>query len=288
MWASSSASRMVCGVIVVCPRTPHGRRDAARPAPAGSSGAASTPPRPFLSLPSPSPARRRAVRTIARFSDRAPDGWYHRGMPNALEHAAGNPTTDDAPLPDQPFTAPLEAVLVSADRPVPARRIAEILGLLPEGADPRQASRAENTIRAGVDALNAEYARSDRAFRVEALAGGYRLMTLPQHAGVVSRYHGARASSRLSRAALETLAVIAYRQPVTRAEVEAIRGVACGEVLRTLLERRLIAITGRAEELGRPMLYGTSKQFLDAFGLASIKDLPTVAELNFDGTGGEA
>ena len=79
---------------------------------------------------------------------------------------------------------------------------------------------------------------------------------------------------RLSKPALETLAIIAYRQPVTRAELEAIRGVACGEVVRTLMERRLVKITGRAEELGRPMLYGTTRQFLDTFGLASVKDLP--------------
>src|SRR5690606_19235294 len=87
--------------------------------------------------------------------------------------------------------------------------------------------------------------------------------------------HGLKESHSLSRAAIETLSIIAYRQPVTRATLEAIRGVACGEVLRSLLEKRLIDITGRAEELGRPMLYGTSRRFLEVFGLASIKDLPT-------------
>ncbi|MCW5775102.1 MAG: SMC-Scp complex subunit ScpB [Phycisphaeraceae bacterium] len=207
-------------------------------------------------------------------------------MPKAVEHEAGNPATVVPAEVAEALTAPLEAVLLSVDRPVPASRLAEVLGVVPDGAGAREALRSEGVIRSGVEALNAEYERSGRAFRIESVAGGYRLMTLPRHAGVVSRFHGSRASSRLSRAALETLAVIAYRQPVTRAEVEAIRGVACGEVLRTLLERRLIAITGRAEELGRPMLYGTSRQFLDAFGLASIKDLPTVAELNFDGSGG--
>lgn len=214
--------------------------------------------------------------------------WYDRTMPNAVEHETGNPTADAPAAAGQALAAPLEAVLMSADRPVPGRRLAEALALVGEGAEPREVSRAESVVRACVESLNAEYERSARAFRIESVAGGYRFMTLPEHAGVVSRFHGARASSRLSRAALETLAVIAYRQPVTRAEVEAIRGVACGEVLRTLLERRLIAITGRAEELGRPMLYGTSRQFLDSFGLSSIKDLPTVAELNFDGAGGGA
>ena len=81
------------------------------------------------------------------------------------------------------------------------------------------------------------------------------------------------------RAAVETLAIIAYKQPITRAQLEAIRGVSCGEVIKSLMDRRIITIKGRAEELGRPMLYGTTRQFLDHFGLASIKDLPTVQEL---------
>jgi segregation and condensation protein B len=85
--------------------------------------------------------------------------------------------------------------------------------------------------------------------------------------------------SRLTPAALETLAIIAYRQPVLRADLEAIRGVACGEVLRGLLERRLVRIVGRAEELGRPMLYGTTKEFLQIFGLGSLKDLPKSEDL---------
>ena len=92
-------------------------------------------------------------------------------------------------------------------------------------------------------------------------------------------------SGRLSRAALETLSIIAYRQPVTRASLEAIRGVACGEILRALLERRLVMIKGRAEELGRPMLYGTTKHFLDVFGLSSLKDLPKPEEFGIDNPG---
>ena len=121
--------------------------------------------------------------------------------------------------------------------------------------------------------------REGRAFRIEPVSGGFRLMTRPEHAPVIAAMHRARASTRLSRASLETLAIIAYRQPMTRAELESIRGVACGEVLRSLLDRRMIKIAGRAEELGRPMLYGTTPQFLDAFGLASIKDLPKPEEL---------
>jgi segregation and condensation protein B len=95
----------------------------------------------------------------------------------------------------------------------------------------------------------------------------------------MARLHQQRQQSRLSQAALETLAIIAYRQPVMRAEIEAIRGVACGEVLRGLLERRMIRVTGRAEELGRPMLYGTTKEFLRLFGVAGLGDLPDVQGL---------
>src|SRR6185295_17703128 len=120
---------------------------------------------------------------------------------------------------------------------------------------------------------------SGRAFRVESVAGGYRILTLPEFAPVVAAFHKARASNRLSKAAVESLAIVAYRQPVTRAQLEAIRGVACGEVLKSLMDRRLVTIKGRAEELGRPILYGTTKEFLDTFGLDSIKSLPSAAEL---------
>jgi segregation and condensation protein B len=127
--------------------------------------------------------------------------------------------------------------------------------------------------------LNEAYAATGRSFRIEQVAGGFRVMTLPAPAGVVAALHGQRTSARLTKAAIETLAIIAYKQPITRAQLEAIRGVACGEVLRSLMDRRLITVKGRAEELGRPILYGTTRQFLDHFGLASITDLPTMTEL---------
>lgn len=175
--------------------------------------------------------------------------------------------------------AAVEAILVSVDRPIPAAKVAEPLGPLlqetPGVATPVGAAEVE----AAIERLNEAYDRDGRAFRIEPISGGYRLMTRPEHAPVIAAMHRARASTRLSRPALETLAIIAYRQPMTRAELEAIRGVACGEVLRSLLDRKMIKITGRAEELGRPMLYGTTPQFLDAFGLAAIKDLPKPEEL---------
>ncbi len=186
----------------------------------------------------------------------------------------------------------IEAVLFTTDRPVSARRLGEALGLIeppireapvPEVVVPararRDASDAERMIADSVATLNREYGATGRVFRIETVSGGYRVVTLPEMAGVLAAFHRSTASSRLSRAAIETLSIIAYRQPVTRAQLEAIRGVACGEVLRSLLERRLITIKGRAEELGRPMLYGTTREFLDSFGLASLKDLPTPAEI---------
>ena len=161
----------------------------------------------------------------------------------------------------------MEAIALTLDKPVSAQALAEGLSCTP--AD----------VRAAAARLNEAYAAGGRTFRLELLAGGYRLMTLPEMAPALAAFHKARSSSKLTRAGVETLAIIAYRQPVTRAELEAIRGVACGEVLKTLMERRLVTITGRAEELGRPMLYGTTRQFLELFGLASVKDLPSPEEL---------
>jgi segregation and condensation protein B len=169
----------------------------------------------------------------------------------------------------------VEAVLLTADRPVSAARLGEALGL---GADEQGKGKKPGAVQQAVDSLNKTYEATGRSFRIESVAGGYRVMTLPEHARVLAAFHGGRATSRLSRAAVETLAIIAYKQPITRATLESVRGVACGEVLRSLLERRLVTITGRAEELGRPILYGTSREFLDVFGLASLKDLPSVAE----------
>lgn len=169
--------------------------------------------------------------------------------------------------------APVEAMLVSADRPLKPAALVDALS----AHLGRQLSAG--LIEQAVGLLNAQYDEHGRAFRIEHVSGGYRLMTRAEHAPVVAAMHRSRATSRLSKPALETLAIIAYRQPITRAELEAIRGVACGEVVRTLMDRRLVKITGRAEELGRPMLYGTTRQFLDTFGLASVKDLPKPEEL---------
>jgi segregation and condensation protein B len=172
---------------------------------------------------------------------------------------------------DQPLAARVEAVLLSADRPLTENRLADLLGISGKGT--------AASIRAAVDDLNQQYQASGRCFRIDRLANGWQILTLPEFGPLVAQFHREREDSRLSQAALETLSIIAYRQPVLRAEIEAIRGVAAGDVLRGLLERRLVKIVGRAEELGRPMLYGTTSEFLRIFGLANLDDLPDVAGL---------
>jgi len=161
----------------------------------------------------------------------------------------------------------IEAILLASDRAVTAGRIAEALSITADEGGAR-------VVHDAVARLNTSYKQTGRSFRIEKVAGGYRAVTTSDFADAIAAFQAGKAQRRLSRAALEALSIIAYRQPVTRAEVEAIRGVACGEVLRSLLERRFIAITGRAEEVGRPMLYGTTKRFLEVFGIASVRDLP--------------
>jgi segregation and condensation protein B len=159
--------------------------------------------------------------------------------------------------------AMLEAMLFSTHHPLTAGRLAELLDL--ESIKP---------IRGAIKQLNAQYEQWDRSFRIEQVAGGYQLLTLPQFGDALKKLHQKEADAKLTKAALETLAIIAYKQPILRADVEAIRGVACGETIRSLMEKHLVKIAGRAEEPGRPILYGTTKRFLELFGLNSLKDLP--------------
>ena len=162
-----------------------------------------------------------------------------------------------------PRLARLEAVLLLSDQPLGSRKIAELADL----ADGTEA-------RTLVGALNRLYDAEGCAFHVVEVAGGFHLMSRPQFAPWLKRLQTSPVEVRLSAPAIETLAVVAYRQPVLRAEVEAIRGVQCGEILRQLMERDLIRIAGRSEELGRPFLYGTTKRFLQVFGLRHLDELP--------------
>lgn len=127
--------------------------------------------------------------------------------------------------------------------------------------------------------LEVYYASPDRTFQLQFTGGGYRLLTKPEYYPTLAKHFKHQSGRRLSTAALETLSVIAYRQPVSRPDVEAIRGVGCDYTISKLLERELIAIVGRDPGPGRPLLYGTSPQFMDYFGLGGLSDLPKLREL---------
>jgi len=157
----------------------------------------------------------------------------------------------------------LEALLLSTHHPLTAGKLAELLDL-----------GATKPIRAAIKSLNEQYESTGRSFRIEQVAGGYQLLTLPEFGDALKKFHQREIDAKLTKAALETLAIVAYKQPILRVDVEAIRGVACGETIRNLMEKHLVKIAGRAEEPGRPILYGTTKRFLELFGLNSLKDLP--------------
>ena len=190
-------------------------------------------------------------------------------VPSTFEQMAES-AEQAVPCADLPLEQRIEALLMVADRPMTDARIAEVLSV----QDPKGTK-----VREAVDALNARYAADGRTFRIERLAGGNQVMTLPAFGPVVARLRGVREQGRLTQAALETLAIIAYRQPILRADLESIRGVACGEVLRSLMDRRLVKIVGRADEVGRPMLYGTTSEFLRQFGIGKLDELPNAKDL---------
>lgn len=127
--------------------------------------------------------------------------------------------------------------------------------------------------------LQAEYRESGRGLQLVEVAGGYQLTTRPENAPWIRQLQTVRMATRLSRAALETLSIVAYRQPVTTPEIETVRGVDCTGVLKTLLERRLVKIVGRKEAVGKPLLYGTTQEFLQYFGLRDLSELPPLKDL---------
>ena len=167
-----------------------------------------------------------------------------------------------------PLSQLLEAAFFAANRPL---TLDELEGLEPEAAP------AE--IRTALEQLREHYDFGGHAIEVVEIGGGFQILTRPVFAAAVERAHAMRRQPRLSAATLETLATIAYRQPVGRAEIEDIRGVNSGGVLRTLQERDLIEVIGRSEALGRPMLYGTTSLFLELLGLNDLADLPRAEEL---------
>lgn len=157
----------------------------------------------------------------------------------------------------------LEALLMVVNEPIAIRQLASLAGY----PDP-------TAVRTAVGELNQVYDQQARAYRIEEVAGGLQLLTRKQFATWIRRGSHVPGEQILSPGMLETLSIVAYRQPVVRAEIESIRGVGCDEVLRQLIQRDLIRISGREEDLGRPFLYETTKTFLRVFGLQSIEHLP--------------
>ena len=161
----------------------------------------------------------------------------------------------------------LEAIIYAADEPATFDQIANAVG------------EEKPAVRAALDEMIAAYASEDRGMEIRAVAGGYKFYTKPQHHDVVRRFiKSLRPPLRLTMPALETLAVIAYRQPVTGPEIQEIRGVNVSGVIKTLLEKRLIMTAGRKAVMGRPILYRTSKEFLMRFGLSDLEELPSLKE----------
>jgi segregation and condensation protein B len=181
---------------------------------------------------------------------------------SAAETAGSSELSRDARL------ARVEASLFAADEPLTPRRLAA-------AADLADAGEARRLVRR----LQLFYDQDGSAFQVEEIAGGFQLLTQPPFHPWLTRLRRTGNDLRLSPAARETLAIIAYRQPIMRADVEAVRGVQCGDVLQLLMERGLVRIAGRDESLGRPILYGTTKKFLQVFGLKSLRDLPQAQQL---------
>jgi len=163
----------------------------------------------------------------------------------------------------------IEALLFSTDAPLTPQRLKALLG---DEADGKR-------IREAVEELNGEYEAQDRAFAIVEFGGGWQLASRPEYMPLIQKLYKGRRYVRLSRAALEVLAIVAYRQPVTRMEIEEVRGVQVSGVLQTLTERNLVTVVGRSDAVGNPILYGTTREFLNHMGLKGLHQLPSLPEL---------
>ncbi len=162
----------------------------------------------------------------------------------------------------------LEAVLFASEKPLSTEELREAF----------EESISVKEINEALEILKTDYQSQGRGFQLVEIAGGFQIVTDPRFAGYLKRFYQEREKKKLSQATLETLSIIAYRQPVTRADMEFIRGVNVDGALKTLVEKDLVKIVGRKEVPGRPMLYGTTDRFLEHFGLNSVKDLPALPE----------
>ncbi|MCS7229198.1 MAG: SMC-Scp complex subunit ScpB [Candidatus Kryptonium sp.] len=174
----------------------------------------------------------------------------------------------------------VEAIIFASDTPLSLKQIKDIINepqrKIPSNSDSKI---SEDDIKKIIASLNQEYSERGSAFRIIEIAEGYQFATLPEFAKWVGRLFKEKSKKKLSQPALETLAIIAYKQPISKPEIEAIRGVNVDHIIKTLLEKRLITIVGRAETLGRPLLYGTTKEFLKYFGLKNLSELPKPSEI---------
>jgi len=175
--------------------------------------------------------------------------------------------TQEPVLPAAEVRAVLEALVFASPQPVTPREIARVMGGVPR-----------EVWQVALEELKADYARDGRGLQLVEIAGGWQITTRPEYNDWVREMLDPKSPTRLSIQALETLAVIAYKQPVTLPEIIELRGVKSGGVIKTLLEKRLIRITGRKPVVGRPMLYGTTKEFLLHFGLRDLAELPRIEE----------
>ena len=162
----------------------------------------------------------------------------------------------------------IESLIFAAEEPITLRKLVDIIGDI----DSAQVLEA-------IAWLKNDYETQGRSFQIEEIAGGYQLFTKPEYYEWIAKLRKKSGETKLSQAALETLAIIAYKQPILRADVESIRGVQSGQIIRLLMEKDLVKVVGRDEALGHPLLYGTTKRFLEYFGLKDLKDLPNIEEL---------
>lgn len=175
----------------------------------------------------------------------------------------------ELPEEKQVYVGVVESLLFSSDTPLTISKIREILPDL-----------SPQDIKSIIDYLNDQYRSGRHSFEIKPIAGGYQIFNVAEYAVYINRLNQSKQKTRLSQKALETMAIVAYKQPVTKHEIEEIRGVSADGVIKTLLARNLIAISGRAKAPGGPFLYNTTKKFLDYFGLEKLEDLPKLKEID--------
>jgi len=177
--------------------------------------------------------------------------------------------TDQADLSESEIQAILEAVLFTASEPISVSQLRSVFDRAISG----------HAIRAQLRELGQFYDQHQRSFQISEIANGFQICTRPDYAGWIEKFHTRQVRVKLTPSALETLAIVAYKQPVTRLEIEEIRGVNSDSVLNSLIEKGLVRISGRKQEAGRALLFSSSNQFLEQFGLKNLSDLPSVEEI---------